>query len=542
MWALRVLNGPQSGQVFPLKPGKYKLGRGTNCQIQWSSQGVSKEHLEITVQAEQVSISDLRSSNGTFLNGVRIQASHLKLGDKVLVGQTLCDVVLVSKKAANSVQPGGYLPVPMDRAPSVPQTNPMTPMNPMDHHSMPPAHIPANPQSGMFQAQTQKLNDYVDKVALPGVYKLPEIMEFRFVLMGFIGLYIVLLTFLSMLPLYQITSESISTESKRRALTVARSLSEINQKALRQGDWSGFRTDLILREEGIEDAYVISKDGKILAPAERIGLTPKQVGFVQKLRGTTREISEQSAIDGSVAASVPIVSFDPELQQNIAKAYAIVVYNPGNLTFDDGRAFSLFVQMLTLAIVAGIILFFFLYKLIEHPFRLLFNELDGAMREGRDALNINYQFPALQNLMTSINSLLSRVAHGGGQDQMVVGKGSRDAEIENIMKLIGYPALLLTRDEKIARVSPAFEALTGHSADKLVDNKVNDIPDPAMQQNLRHLMNSTLTNMSSVNSDTLEIGGVMFNLNCMAIATASGDVEYFLVTVTPIADGQEGAA
>lgn len=538
MWALRVLNGPQAGEVFPLKTGKIKLGRGPNCQIQWASQGVSKEHLEISVIGDRVSITDLRSSNGTFLNGVRIQSSFVKLGDKLLVGQTLCDIVVVRERSKSSSS--AHLPAPVGfNAPMAQQS--MTPMNPLEQQ-MPMHAMPTGPAPNLIQSQTQKFHDYVDRVALPGVYRLPEVMEFRFVLMGFIGLYIVLLTFLSMVPLYQITSESISTESKRRALTVARSLSEINQKALRQGDYSGFRTDLILREEGIEDAYVISKDGKILAPSERIGLSPKDVGFTSKLKGTIREVTDQSTLDGRVAASVPIVAFDAELQQNVAKAYAIVVYNPGNLTFDDGRAFSLFVQMLTIAIVAGILLFFFLYKLIEHPFRLLFNELDVSMREGRDAVAINYNFPALQNLLTSINSLLSRVAHGGGDSHMAVGKGSRDAEIFNIMQLIGYPSILLTRDEKIARVSAPFEALTGLTAEKLVDNKVNDIPDPAMQQNFRHLMNATLTNMSAINSDTLEIGGVMFNLNCMAVATAAGDIEYFLVTITPIVDGQEGAA
>ncbi len=534
MWAIRVLNGPQAGQVFPLKTGKIRLGRGPNCQIQWTAQGVSKEHLEFVIQSDKVSVTDLRSSNGTFLNGIRVQSSFLKLGDKLLVGQTLCDIVVMSERALNAAMANSNLPVPMGyQVPALQQ--PLTSISPQ-------MSIPVSPPGNLIQTQTQKFHDYVDRVALPGVYRLPEVMEFRFVLMGFIGLYIVLLTFLSMVPLYQITSESISTESKRRALTVARSLSEINQKALRQGDYSGFRTDLILREEGIEDAYVISKDGKILAPSERIGLSPREVGFTSKLKGTIREVTDQSTIDGKVAASVPIVAFDAELQQNVAKAYAIVVYNPGNLTFDDGRAFSLFVQMLTLAMVAGVLLFFFLYKLIEHPFKLLYKELDTSMREGKDSVTINYHFPALQNLMTSINSLLSRVAHGGGENQMQVGKGSRDAEIANIMQLMGYPSILLYRDEKIARVSAPFEQLTGLSAEKLVNNKVNDIPDPAMQQNLRHLMNSTLTNMSGINSDTLEIGGVMFNLNCMAIATASGDVEYFLVTITPIGESQEGAA
>lgn len=529
MWGLRILNGPQAGEVHPLKPGQtIRIGRAAGCQIVLEGNGISKEHAELKIIGDKVTLTDLHSANGTFLNGVRAKAGFLKLGDKILISQVMMDIVVLQKRnnlpAVSAQHPAGSDHLPVDYNPEMmpaPQAQPQ-----MDFGTA-------------MQGQLGKVQDYIDRVAMPGVYRLPQVFEFRFVLMGFVGAYCLLLTLLSLVPLNQITSESISIESKRRALTVARALSEINQRVLRSGDYAGFRTDMIMKEEGIEDAYVISRDGKILAPPERIGFSPKEAWYVSKVKNSVRESAEES-IDGKIVSSVPIVAFDAEIQQNVAKGQAIVVYNPGNLKFDEGRAFSMFVQMLTLALLAGFVLYFLMYKLIEYPFKVLHKELDDSLREGRDQVIIKFNFPALQNLLTSLNSMLTRVASGDVHQGAQVGRGSRDQEIANLMQLIGYPSLLISNDGPIARVSPQFEALTGIPAEKLVNLKIGDIPDPAMQQNINHLISQSQNNLSVIFSDTLEIGGHMFNLNCQALANASGEIEYFLITVTPVAE--EGAA
>lgn len=561
MWALRILNGSQAGQIFPLEPGKVKVGRSPSCTIQLNVAGVSKEHFEISVLPDKVLITDLRSSNGTFLNGTRIQGGFLNIGDKIMINQVILDVVLLQERPQGQtlrpvdanlpVVSGGNVPAMAPGAgvpavPGAPGQYPPMGQDQFPHYNnggvVPSPVVNKAPASfgGFLEYKSYQFNRYMDETVLPGVYKLPQTFEFRFVLMGFVGVFIFAVTLLSMIPLYQVTSESVSIESQRRALTVARALSEVNQRVLRSGDFSGFRTDLVMKEEGIEDAYVVSAEGRILAPPERVGLTPKEAGFMSRIKRSTQEMTD-SSIDGRVVASVPVVAFDAELQQNVAKAYAVIVYNPGNLTFDDERAFSLFVQVFTLAIIVGTALFFFLYKMIQYPFMRLHAALDEAMRDGEDQIQINFQFASLQNLMTSINSLLARVAAGSQSEQMSVGKGSRDGEIANLMQLIGYPSILISREGLIARVSPTFLQLTQIAEERLVGAKINDIPDPAMQQNFNFLMTQAQMNMSQICSDNLDIGGHNFTLNCQALANVQGDIEYFLITVTPV-ESQEGAA
>jgi PAS domain S-box-containing protein len=555
MWGLKFLNGPLVGQIVPLKAGANRVGRAQNCDVQVAVPGVSKEHLELMVAADKILLNDLQSSNGTFLNGVRIKGGLVKAGDKISVHNVLMEVVPYSGSKVMSltrtqapkqvpVAPVGGVPA----APAPPYGN-AAPAYPPQNFGMvmgveasaPQAPPPPQNLQGKIQHFIQQSQNFVDEVALPGVYRLPQVFDFKQVVLGFIGIYIVLVTLLSVVPMKAITSEAIQNESLRRALTVARSLAAANERLIRSNDLSSFSTDMVIREEGITDIYIVSKDGNILAPPERAGAPPKEIAFARKIRGQPKEFSEDIS-GGQIAAAVPIVVFDPETQVNVAKAHAVVIYNPGSLAFDDGRAFSLFIQMLFLAFIIGGILFFFLYKLIEHPFRLLNNELDQALREGRDQAQIQFNLPVLQNLLTNINSLLSRAAAGTTAQPNVTGKGARDQEIFNLMQLMGYPCILISRDQEVTRLNPAFEALTGISSDKIMGQKVSEIPDPAMQQNFAHLMNQSQMNINQINSDNLELGGHLFTLNCQAISSVSGDIEYFLISITPAQTAEGGAA
>jgi len=61
-----------NGLKKDLQPGTYTLGRGTEVDIQIHDPGISRKHLSITVD-EKVVVTDLNSTNGTFLGTERVQ-------------------------------------------------------------------------------------------------------------------------------------------------------------------------------------------------------------------------------------------------------------------------------------------------------------------------------------------------------------------------------------------------------------------------------------------------------------------------------------
>jgi pSer/pThr/pTyr-binding forkhead associated (FHA) protein len=90
-WHLIVtLRATHSDQRFDAKAAVVKIGRSPECGIRIPPEqgaSVSRVHAEIAVGDTGVVVRDAGSRNGTFLNGVRIQASHaLVTGDKLTLG------------------------------------------------------------------------------------------------------------------------------------------------------------------------------------------------------------------------------------------------------------------------------------------------------------------------------------------------------------------------------------------------------------------------------------------------------------------------
>ena len=213
MWALRVLNGPQAGQIYLLKEGKHRLGRSEAVSFPVQSTGVSKEHLEINVLPDKILVTDLKSSNGTFVNGVRVQNAIVRMGDKLSLDKIFFDIIVAPGYGSGKpVTPMRALRPAYAQAPAM---------------MRPPPIEPEAPQAAPYEPHlsfAERATKYIDEVVMPGIYRLPEVFEFKTVVFGFGAVFILIVTILSIFPMNQITSESIMTESRRRALTVARAL------------------------------------------------------------------------------------------------------------------------------------------------------------------------------------------------------------------------------------------------------------------------------------------------------------------------------
>jgi pSer/pThr/pTyr-binding forkhead associated (FHA) protein len=86
-WALTIEGGPQTGLTYVLGPGNTVAGRGPDSAIFLPDVTVSREHVRFAVDASGLSMSDLGSTNGTYVNGQRLSAGMLKEGDQMMIGK-----------------------------------------------------------------------------------------------------------------------------------------------------------------------------------------------------------------------------------------------------------------------------------------------------------------------------------------------------------------------------------------------------------------------------------------------------------------------
>ena len=66
--------------------GRSVLGRGEECELRIDSEGSSRRHLEIRREGPIYTLRDLASTNGTFLNGERVQHAPVAVGDVLRIG------------------------------------------------------------------------------------------------------------------------------------------------------------------------------------------------------------------------------------------------------------------------------------------------------------------------------------------------------------------------------------------------------------------------------------------------------------------------
>lgn len=81
------------GPLFLATGENYKVGRSSRCSFILDDLSVSRVHAEVIVNGETVRVEDLKSRNGTYVDGVRITNAELQPGQTVNFGNARFQLV-----------------------------------------------------------------------------------------------------------------------------------------------------------------------------------------------------------------------------------------------------------------------------------------------------------------------------------------------------------------------------------------------------------------------------------------------------------------
>jgi len=90
---------------FPLRQGATIIGRHASCHICIPSPTLSRRHCQCLVDGATVTLRDLGSSHGTFVNGQRVERAQLRDGDLLSLGG-----FQLRFEAGEGAAPGAYAP------------------------------------------------------------------------------------------------------------------------------------------------------------------------------------------------------------------------------------------------------------------------------------------------------------------------------------------------------------------------------------------------------------------------------------------------
>jgi pSer/pThr/pTyr-binding forkhead associated (FHA) protein len=78
---------PEQTREITIRPPEFLIGRGSDCDLRLPGSGISRHHCLIRVGPDGVTLVDLGSSNGTYLNGQRVLSqAPLQGGEELRVG------------------------------------------------------------------------------------------------------------------------------------------------------------------------------------------------------------------------------------------------------------------------------------------------------------------------------------------------------------------------------------------------------------------------------------------------------------------------
>jgi adenylate cyclase len=109
-------------QSFEIPPGRsLVVGRGVASDIAIYDPTISRRHAELVVSDDGVEVTDLGSSNGTCINGARVESGHLNANDSVTFGKVTYR--LRTGKSSDD-HPAPHLPAPLQHPPLQPDHGP----------------------------------------------------------------------------------------------------------------------------------------------------------------------------------------------------------------------------------------------------------------------------------------------------------------------------------------------------------------------------------------------------------------------------------
>jgi predicted component of type VI protein secretion system len=124
-YQLVMHSGPTPGKTFPLEGDVLTIGREASNQIAINDAEISRKHSQLVLQGGKYVLTDLGSTNGTFVNGQRVTGQHvLQPGEVISLGEQinlLFESVMMSDPNATMMSAGKPAPRPAPRPQPQPQ-------------------------------------------------------------------------------------------------------------------------------------------------------------------------------------------------------------------------------------------------------------------------------------------------------------------------------------------------------------------------------------------------------------------------------------
>ncbi|MBI2711517.1 MAG: FHA domain-containing protein [Bdellovibrio sp.] len=524
MFKLTVISGPNRGTSYAVTEGDISVGRQTGNTIVLQSGKVSKRHCVFTTAGGEVTVKDLGSSNGTFVNGALTKLRKLKPGDRVSIGEFVIELVdaTVKKPAAAPAVAGLGNSFQFQNAANPGQSGIASPgisLNTVTPSNQPPADLKG------------RALWFFENKFMPVFYGLNLKHEWKIICLTGFGIFVVGNLLVSVYPLLESSRQTVIQETQRRARFIAKEIADRNSSFLAAKMET--KTDIGLAEtdKDVKQAFLLDLDNRIIAPAAKMNqyfAAGSEAAVAVRAKNAFREGREigfaQEADDSTVVAVEPVKVMNPALGRNVIVAMALVALDTSLATPDPGTLGIVYAETLIFtSLIAGFILLI-LYKLTLKPFQVLNEDLDKALKGDISQVTHDFKLEELNPLWEIINSAIQRIpktggASAGGGDSMQSLASSID-EFLGPMKTLGNISkngvLVFDSEQKIVYLNSMMEEITGIRSDGALGHGISEVArDQSMAAFTADILGRTPVGGEGLSED-YDFSGISYKIHTVA--------------------------
>ena len=517
MFKLVAVGGKLRGKEFILNEGENTLGRSHECDIAISADGVSKKHLQITVNGDTAFVEDLGSANGTIVNGKIIKKITLKDGDKIALPNVIFQFVyviekkvIIKKKVLKSSDDGE------------------------DYDEQKVEPIP--------QSLLGKPIWFFKNKIMPIVYSFNEQYEWAALVGILLFIFIACNITLTILPVLRDSKMLLIKEIALRGKQYVAEVDRLNNVYLRDKNLDQVYTGFLEGDdaEGVRRYKVFDIEGRVYRPVSELNTIVNDSFSVEALRLYRVESNQDKEIikdlgGNNIGIARAIKAHDRNLGRDVVVAIVTLEFSPSSLAKEASNNSKAYLESLMTSGMVAIIFFGILYYMTTKPLEEMRFQIEKVLRGRQKELESNLLFKELNPLRNTINSILSRIKElqntDSGEMETLEEDGPYVRSLQEFMQGAQGPVMILDSQKVIQHLNLECEDLIGLRENSAAGQSLLDTArDQGFAATVIDLCDQSANNEGSNYNEHYEIGGKDMVINVAALMGKDRFAKAFYIT------------
>jgi len=515
VFKLVAVGGKLRGKEFILNEGDNTLGRSHDCDHPLAVNGVSKKHMQITVNGDSCYIQDLGSSNGTFINGKLVKKATIKSGDKVAIPNVIFQVVYVKEKKV------------IVKKQIAKAANEET-----DAYST---------TEVMPKDLTGKLKYIFKHKVMSVIYSFNEQYEWNVLLGILLFIFICVSIGLTIGPVLLSSKNLLVNEIASRGSQYAKEVSRFNAIALKRGNLDQINTSFLDNDaEGVVSYELFDLEGRIVRPLDKLNsylndsfsIAAKE--YFKNYENITKTYKKKLGGE-ELGIARAITAHNVQTGQQDAVGIIAIRFRPESLATAAANNSIAYLVSLIITCIVAVFFFGMVYYMTIKPLDEFRSQVEEVLRGKRKELSSNHLFNEISPLRGTINSILQRIRELQNEDSGEFAELEEDApyvrKLYEFMAGAQGPVFILNSEKLIEHINPEGEDLTGLRESTAQGTSLLDSArDQGFAATVIDLCDQSANNEGTDQSEVYELTGKNYLIHVTALMGKDNFAKSFYIT------------